>query len=265
MEEINNNQCEAPKEENVPQTAVEQQAAAEPSQYAAEPCQPAEETKKKKCCCCGKWTMNHCLVACNVILFVGLVLLYVFHFTGVGTHSKYNPDASEPVIAEDGVLKIAYVDSDSLLAKYQYAIDLQKELEDYKNAQERSYQQQMTQFQNDYQTYLKTGENMTLTQQQTKEAELKQRADRLATLEAELTNKIMEKQMNYNIELLNRIFAYVREYNAENQQFDLIMRKTFVDSPTIYMNPGMDITDEIIAGLNKEYKTVKAKREKEKK
>ena len=117
-----------------------------------------------------------------------------------------------------------------------------------------------TQFQNDYQNYLKTGETMTLSQQQAKEAELKQRADRLSTLEADLTNKIMQKQMDSNTELLNRIFAFIREYNAENQQFDIILRKTFVDSPTMYMNPGMDITEEIINGLNEEYKSVKAKK-----
>jgi outer membrane protein len=163
-------------------------------------------------------------------------------------------------VAKDGVLKIAYIDSDTLLAKYQYALDLQEELNKYKEAQEKSYQQQITQFQKDYQTYLQTGENMTLSQQQATEAELKQRSEKLSTLEAELTQKVLQKQMDANIELLNRIFAFVREYNAANQQFDIIMRKTFNDSPTMYMNPAMDITDEIIEGLNEEYKSVKGKK-----
>jgi outer membrane protein len=101
---------------------------------------------------------------------------------------------------------------------------------------------------------------MTLSQQQATEAELKQRSEKLSTLEAELTQKVLQKQMDANIELLNRIFAFVREYNAANQQFDIIMRKTFNDSPTMYMNPAMDITDEIIEGLNEEYKSVKGKK-----
>ena len=208
---------------------------------------------KKKCC--HTW-----IVILNIILLLGLILLYIFHFTGFGTKSKYNPNAVAPVVAKDGALKIAYIDSDTLLAKYQYAIDLQEELIKYKDAQEKNYQQQMTKFQKDYQTFLQTGENMTLSQQQATEAELKQRAEKLSTLEAELTQKVMQKQMDSNIELLNRVFAFIREYNAENQQFDLIMRKTFNDSPTMYMNPAMDITDEIIEGLNNEYKSVKAKK-----
>ena len=209
---------------------------------------------------CRKGHCHTCLAILNILLLIGLVVLYILHFTGTGTPSKVNPNASMPVIPEDGQLKVACVDSDSLLAKYQYAIDLQEELNKYKEAQEKSYQQQMTQFQKDYQNFLQTGENMTLSQQQAKEAELKQRAEKLSTLEAELTNKVLQKQMDSNIELLNRIFAFVREYNADNQQFDIILRKTFNDSPTLYMNPAMDITDEIIEGLNNEYKSVKAKK-----
>ena len=208
---------------------------------------------KKKCCHTG-------ILVCNIILLIGLILLYIFHFTGFGVKTKYNPNATAPVVAKDGVLKVACIDSDTLLAKYQYALDLQEELNKYKESQEKNYQQQVTKFQKDYQTYLQTGENMTLSQQQATEAELKQRSEKLSTLEAELTQKVLQKQMDANIELLNRIFAFVREYNAANQQFDIIIRKTFNDSPTMYMNPAMDITDEIIEGLNEEYKSVKGKK-----
>ena len=218
---------------------------------------PDTGSAEKKHCCC-KVTPT-CLMCANIVLFIGLVLIYIFHFAGIGTHSKYNPDASAPMVAEGGVLKVAYVDSDTLLAKYQYAIDLQEELNQYRDQQMASGQRQMEQFQKDYNDFIQNGEKMTLTQQQAKEAELKQRYEKLSTLEAEVTNKVMQKQLESNIELLNRIFAFVREYNAANQQFDIILRKTFVDSPTIYMNPGMDITDEIINGLNEEYKTVKKK------
>lgn len=230
----------------------------EPPQPQAQPTMAAPQMPAPQPAC----KANKGLLFCNIVLLIGLVLIYIFHFTGIGAKNpnRVNPNASMPVIAEDGQLKIAFVDSDSLLAKYQYAIDLQEELNKYKDAQEKSYQQQMTKFQNDYQNYLKTGENMTLSQQQATEAELKQRADKLATLEQELAAKVMQKQMDSNIELLNRIFAFVREYNADNQQFDIILRKTFNDSPSLYMNPAMDITDEIIEGLNNEYKEVKDKR-----
>ncbi len=198
------------------------------------------------------------LIICNTVLLLGLIGIYVIHFTGVGTKSKVNADATEPLIKEGG-LTVAYVNTDTLLAKYQYAIDMEQELLAYKDQQEAYGRQQMEKFQNDYQDYLKNGANMTLSQQQQKEAELKQRAEKMSTLEQELSAKIMERQMSENTKLLNAIFAYVREYNAANQQFDIILRKTFNDSPTLYLNPAMDITDEIVNGLNEEYKEVKGK------
>ncbi|MBR6049456.1 MAG: OmpH family outer membrane protein [Bacteroidales bacterium] len=197
------------------------------------------------------------LIACNAILLLGLIGIYVIHFTGFGTKSKVNADATEPLIKEGG-LTVAYVNTDTLLAKYEYAIDMEKELYAYKDQQEAYGRKQMEQFQNDYQDYLKNGASMTLTQQQKKEAELKQRAEKMSTLEQELSAKILERQMSENTKLLNAIFAYIREYNAANQQFDIILRKTFNDSPTLYVNPAMDITDEIVNGLNEEYRNVKA-------
>lgn len=173
--------------------------------------------------------------------------------------SKQNPEAAAPVIAEGG-LKIAYVDTDTIMAKYQYAIDLNEELLAYKDQQEKYYQQQMTQFQTDYNNYLQTGASLTLTQQQAKETELKQRAEKMSTLEQELMAKVAERQLSENTKLLNAIFAFIREYNAANQQFDVILRKSFNDTPVLYANPAMDITEEILAGLNEEYKSVKGKK-----
>ena len=193
-------------------------------------------------------------------LILATVALLTLGMAGCNnSDSKQNPEAAAPVIAEGG-LKIAYVDTDTIMAKYQYAIDLNEELLAYKDQQEKYYQQQMTQFQTDYNNYLQTGASLTLTQQQAKEAELKQRMEKMSTLEQELMAKVAERQLSENTKLLNAIFAFIREYNAANQQFDVILRKSFNDTPVLYANPAMDITDEILAGLNEEYKSVKGKK-----
>ncbi len=193
-------------------------------------------------------------------LILATVALLTLGMAGCNnSDSKQNPEAAAPVIAEGG-LKIAYVDTDTIMAKYQYAIDLNEELLAYKDQQEKYYQQQMTQFQTDYNNYLQTGASLTLTQQQAKEAELKQRAEKMSTLEQELMAKVAERQLSENTKLLNAIFAFIREYNAANQQFDVILRKSFNDTPVLYANPAMDITEEILAGLNEEYKSVKGKK-----
>lgn len=203
---------------------------------------------------------NKILLACNAVLLLGLVGIYILHFTGNNGGSKVNANAKAPVVKEGG-LKIAYVDTDTLLAKYEYAKELEADLLAFKSQQEAYGKQQMEKFQRDYQDYLQNGDKLTRTQQEAKEAELKQRAERMSTLEQELTAKIMERQIEENTKLLNAIFAFVREYNAANQQFDIILRKTFENSPSLYLNPGMDITQEILDGLNEEHRNLKKKQE----
>lgn len=216
---------------------------------------------------------NKILIACNAVLFLGLVGIYIIHFTST-PKSKVNAEATAPLQKEGG-LTIAYVDTDTLLANYEYAKELEAELLAFKNQQEQYGKQQMMQFQQDgqklqaeYQEYLKNGDKLTRTQMEAKEAdfkrreaELSKRAERMSTLEQELTAKIMERQIEENTKLLNAIFAFVREYNAANQQFDIIMRKTFENSPNLYLNPGMDITQEILDGLNEEHRNLKKNKE----
>ena len=227
---------------------------AAPIRNTPEPVEPIRECNNEKKC--------KCLPVINCILLVGLVLLYIFHFTGIGAKkgkSLANADAKAPVAVSEGGLKIAYVNTDTLMAKYQYAKDLEKQLKDFKTAKENSYKQQMMQFQKDYEAYVKGGgENMTLSQQQAKEKELTERQQKLMSLEGEYTQQITEKTLNESEKMTNAVYNFIREYNAQNQQFDLILAKSFSSSPILYGNEGMDITDEIVKGLNEEYAKVKA-------
>ena len=52
---------------------------------------------------------------------------------------------------------------------------------------------------------------------------------------------------------------FIGNGKPEIKKFDIILRKTFENSPSLYLNPGMDITREILDGLNEEYRAVKGK------
>ena len=223
-----------------------------------EPAAPVCECEEEKKCKCK------CMPIINCILLVGLILLYIFHFTGIGAKggkSLANSDAKAPIAASNGGVKLAYVNTDTIMAKYQYALDLQQQLKDFQAAKERSYKQQMTQFQKDYEAYTKGGgDKMTLSQQQAKEKELNERFQRLQTLEGELAQQIQEKTLLEGEKMTKAVYNFIREYNAQNQQFDIIFAKSFSSSPILYGNEGMDITDEIIKGLNEDYEKSKAEK-----
>ena len=233
--------------------------AVEPKDITPEPTAPICECKEEKKC--------KCLPVINIILLAGLVLLYIFHFTGIGAKngSKVNPNAKEPVVANEGGLKIAYVNTDTLMAKYQYAKDLEKQLTDFKTAKENSYKAQMAQWQRDYEAYTKGGaDNMTLAQQQAKEKELQTRLQKLQSLEGEYTMQIQNKTIAESEKMTRAVYNFIREYNAQNQQFDLILARSFSSSPILYGNEGMDITEEIVNGLNAEYANLKKENKEDK-
>lgn len=250
MDENNNLEETTNLEEKVEQVIPEEQH--EPVETAiTENEQPAEKK-------CGKCPSLSTIISCISLLCV--IVLFILHFTGIGTkgHDKVNPNAKEPVVANEGGLKIAYVNTDTLMAKYQYAKDLEKQLTDFKTAKENSYKAQMAQWQRDYEAYTKGGaDNMTLAQQQAKEKELQTRLQKLQSLEGEYTMQIQNKTIAESEKMTRAVYNFIREYNAQNQQFDLILARSFSSSPILYGNEGMDITEEIVNGLNAEYANLK--------
>lgn len=193
------------------------------------------------------------------VLLAAVIVLFVLFFSSKG-NSKVNPDATPAIVSAEGGLKIAYINTDTLMAKYQYALDLNQEIKAFQESKMKSAEQQMAKFQKDYEAYLKEGANMTLTQQKAKEKELQDRAAKMQTLEQEVAMQIQEKTLSESEKMTNAIYAFIREYNLANQKFDLILAKSFSSSPILYGNEGLDITNEIIEGLNKEYEAVKSKK-----
>ena len=160
-------------------------------------------------------------------------------------------------------------------AHYQYIKDIEAEMQAYSESKQNSLKQQMTQLQNDaqkaqndFQNYLTGGSQLTLTQQQAKEAEFKnieaniqQRAEQLSKLEQEYAAQVAERTAAEHQKMLDAVHAFIREYNAANQQFDIIYAlSSSAGSPILYGNPALDITQEILDGLNEEYKRVKGKK-----
>ncbi len=215
------------------------------------PAQEAQacECKENKCKCkCGQTILMG-------IMLVALVVLYILHFTG-NKNNLTNPDATQAVVNEGG-LRIAYINTDTLLSKYQYAIDLEADLKNYQASKENNYKQLMEKLQSDYNNYLQTGADLSLSQQKAKEEDLNNRMQKMQTLEGEYALQIQQKTLTESEKMTKAVYAFIKEYNEANQKFDLILSKSFNSSPVLYGNPGMDITQEIIDGLNKEYAEIK--------
>ncbi|MDY5968730.1 MAG: OmpH family outer membrane protein [Bacteroidales bacterium] len=184
-----------------------------------------------------------------ILALLGVIVLVVLHVAG---NNSTNVPASAVADTSKGIT-IAYVNTDSLMAKYQYAIDLQQELKTYQAAKEREYKQKAENFQRDYENYLKTGDKLTLSQQQSTEKNLQERMQKIQGLEGEYAQQIQLKTLTESEKMTKAVYNFIRDYNEKYLHYDIILSKSFSNTAVLYGNPGIDITDVIIEGLNKEY------------
>ncbi len=112
-------------------------------------------------------------------------------------------------------------------------------------------------FETFYANYIKNGASLTLTEQQQTEKDLQQRGTELQQLQPKLMTQLQERQVADNKKLLDAVYAFIKDYNQKHQKFDIILAKSYVASPVLYIDESMDITAEIIKGLNEEYKEYK--------
>lgn len=208
-----------------------------------------------------KHTKCHCRcfsTVLNIILVIAVVVLYILHFCNINNATTNN----KVLATTNGTsnLKIGYIDTDSLILQYDYAVELNQKMEHYTNM-ETNYKTKAMKFQEDYNNYLKNGANLTLTEQKKTEESLKKRADEISRLEKQLAAEQAKVENVVTVDqkkMIEAVYAFIAKYNSEHQQFNVIFKKSFSESPVLYIDSTLDITREIIDGLNAEYKEYKS-------
>lgn len=200
---------------------------------------------------------NNVLVIVAIIIACLALILSVIGLL-IKTKSSETVKVKAEKVVQAGNMKIAYINTDTIMAKYTMAVEMQKELKAKQSSLESSLRNQYTKLQQEEQNYLKTGQNLTLTQQQAKEKEFKQREQQLSQAMQQQPAQFQQEVAQQNEKLLNAVLAFVKDYNAKHEKFNIIMSVSRMNGPTLYIDEGMDITDEIVKGLNEEYANVKA-------
>lgn len=162
--------------------------------------------------------------------------------------------APAATFAEGATLPIAYVNTDSLLANYDMAKDLNEELikktEDARanlNSQAASLEKEVNEFQRKVQTNAFLSEERA----QSEANRLQNKKDQLDQLNYKLQNDLAQEQAQMNSRLSDTIHAVLKEYN-EVKKFELILSNTMYDN-ILLDNPKYDITGELLEILNARY------------
>ena len=189
-------------------------------------------------------------------------LMLMMAFVAVSCSSNDSADSNTTTstanaAAAAGLVNIRYIDADSIAAHYNLA-------KDFKEAQLRSFSKidnaqrtrgaELQKLGNSIQQ--KMNSNGYLSQESYKaDVDLfnKKQSDAetyLASLQREAEQEMLQQQM----QLTDSIEAFIKEYNAK-KKYDAILYK----AAGVYFNPALDITDEVIKGLNARYNKINDK------
>ncbi len=185
-------------------------------------------------------------------------LMLMMALVAASCTNNEKPDSASP--AKESTLEkaisvnIRYIDADSIAAHYNLA-------KDFKEAQIRSFSKidnaqrtrgaELQKIGNSIQQ--KVNSNGYLSQESYK-ADVdhfnKKQADAenyIASLQREAEQEMLQQQM----QLTDSIEAFIKDYNSK-KHYDAILYK----AAGVYFNPELDITDEVIKGLNARYNKV---------
>lgn len=187
----------------------------------------------------------------NIVLASAVALLYVLHFTGIGTSGK-KTSAGLPAGLADGS-SIFYVQIDTVLNHFDMATDLTDELQKKLSASEAEFQDKQKSYQNDVNDYQYKAQRglITRSEAQTIEQQLYAKQQNLVQLQQQLSQDLNEKQTVMNRQVINAIMEYLKK-NSSQLDYKYVLGTSFGGN-ILYANDSLDITRNIISGLNAEY------------
>ena len=189
----------------------------------------------------------------NILKTMAVAAIATVAMTGCNQSAPKVDAKSDAAQTNPTGLKIAYVEVDSIMSRYQfckdYSLILQKKGQNIQNtlaAKQQQLQAAAANFQQKVQQNAYTRE-----QAEAINANLQKQNTDLQALNQRLTNEFQTETEKYNNALRDSIQHYLKLYNKD-KNYSLILSKA--GDNLLYADKAFDITNEVVAGLNKAYK-----------
>lgn len=195
----------------------------------------------------------------NLLLAAAVIALFVLHFVAP------QKSATEEVQINGEHMPIAFVNSDSILAQYTFAVeandrlmskqeDATVKLNDRYKAFQREYDT-FTREAADFQKKVESGAFLTRERAESEQARLQKKQEgllkkqqELENLQAQLREDFLTEQDQLTRQLQDSVRSFLKEFNKEGRYHLIVNDAILMDKVA-----GYDITDEVVAGLNTRY------------
>ena len=184
----------------------------------------------------------------NIALFALLAILAVAFFVS----NKKTVSSAAAVSTSAGNLKIAYVDLDSIQEKYQYYKEKMVEFDKKKEDADRQLNTAFQKIEEERITFAKKGQAITQAEYENFQRSYQAKMQSLEEQKRNMENAISIDGVKMLEELKNKINGFLAEYNKE-KGYSYIFSTSNSLNVLFYKDSTNNITNEVVAGLNKAY------------
>lgn len=208
---------------------------------------------------------NLSLIINGILAIAVAILFYQIHSlknSGSVTENATVESNVKPTIITSATnlvdAKIAYVNTDSINEHYAYIADFTKVLRNKKATLEGQMQSMTAKFQAEYEAFQQSAQAGVAPQSelQKQQASLERQQQELANKELQMQNLGVELEEK-NFELNKNVKSFLQKIN--NGRFDYILSYSDMMPTILLANPKLDITTEVLKGINDEYNAKKKK------
>jgi outer membrane protein len=189
--------------------------------------------------------MKNVSLILNVVLVVAVAALFYLHFAGNKSQSTVSS-----TLPKD--LKIAYVNSDSILQNYDYFKVNRDKLEAKGKKLDQDLQNRAQSLQGEIQQYQRNASTLTMGQARAVEEDLSKKRQNLEMYQQSLSQEIIADQEKVNLEIYKRVTDFLKVYGDQNG-LQLVLKYN-PQSDLLFANSAMDISKEVVAGLNEAFR-----------
>lgn len=199
--------------------------------------------------------MKNTSLIINVILAVAVIALFVIVLSDRKGSQQGSDNVNGSSAAEMGIV---FVNTDSLIIKYDLARELSEELIRKEESSRTDFNESVRVFEQDmmeFQRKLQNNGFLSLDRAQSEERRLRQKEQELQALNARLTNDLMDAQNAMNQQLRDTITNFLKDYCKE-KSYSMVLSNTMGDN-LLYADSVFDVTDDVVAKLNERYAAAK--------
>ncbi|MDN3670923.1 OmpH family outer membrane protein [Echinicola jeungdonensis] len=186
---------------------------------------------------------------------LGILGISALIFTGCNQGENTTQGAAQDNNGDNGVnmsnLKIAYINTDSVIQNYDYFKEKSEEISEKGKRYESELSNRAKGFEQEVSNFQQSAQNMTMNQARAKEEELMKKERNLVSYRDNLMKELSADENQLYNEVYDKIQVYLKEYAKEN---DLEMILSYTRGGGVwYANEALDVTQSVIEGINENY------------